>query len=187
MGEAFFKRNSGPFLVVAHLKHVVAVEGSFHVNQFINQDSETPNVDLLILLLLIGHFGRQILPGPTHRLANNVFSIWGAKPEVADFGILVLRQENVLGLDVSMNVLSLVDVLKSLEDFPSEPEDFVFGEKFAFEIAEKSASFDELQDDVQVVLVDEVSVELHYSRVLQLRLDLNFPLDCLLLILRNLQ
>lgn len=151
--ETFFEGNSGSSLIVAHLEHVVGVEGSFHVNEFVDQNAETPNVHLFVLLLLVGDFGGQILSRATHGLPDHVEPVGSTKAEIADLGLLVVSEKNVFGLDVPMDVLPLVNVLEPLENFLGETKNFTFGEKLAFEVIEERAPFDELQNDVEIICV----------------------------------
>ena len=82
------------------------------MNQLIEKNSYAPNINFFILLFFVGHFWRQIFSRSTHRLTNNILSKRGTKTKVANFNLFVFVQQNVFGFDVSVDVFSLMNVLK---------------------------------------------------------------------------
>lgn len=70
--------------------------------QFVQQNSQGPHVDLVIVRLVVDHFGRHVLERATKSVALFIGVLLNAPPEITYLDCLVLRDQKVLRLQVSV-------------------------------------------------------------------------------------
>ena len=92
--------------------HRVSVESMPEGDHLIEDAPERPDVRLLVVRLLLADFGREVVGRADGGLRAVVGVLEHAgNSEVTDLNLSVLRHENVLGLEVSVQNLAVVDVL----------------------------------------------------------------------------
>ena len=70
--------------------------------KFIKENSKAPNVDFFGLVFIGEDFGRNVLLGSTKSFSSLAESKSGRKSKIAQFGIHLIIEENVLWFYVSM-------------------------------------------------------------------------------------
>ena len=90
-----------------HLFSSLAAKGRKALDQFEQQNSQAPNIDLVVVGLLLYHFWGHVLKSAAE--CGAVLED-GGEAKVAELGVIVLGDEDVLWLDVSVHVVVLVQV-----------------------------------------------------------------------------
>lgn len=131
---------------------VFAGEGRFRVEEFVKKDAETPDVDLGGLVEVLDDFGRHVLDGAAEGMLC-VFLVLGGPAEVADLGVALGVEENVFGLEVAVDYVSVVQVVDGQAHLVEEDEDLVLSQLLLPpEVAEQAALLGVLQDQRYVLL-----------------------------------
>jgi len=110
--NGFFLKN------ISHLLDGTVLEGGFHVNHFIKQDAQGPDINLVGLLELQIDFRGHVFKGSTESILHGVLSATCSK--IAQKRPEILGDHDVFGLDVSMNEIVGVKIINRLGDFIEE-------------------------------------------------------------------
>ena len=90
-----------------HLLPSFPSKGRIALDQLKQQNSQAPNVDLVVVGLLLDHFGSHVLKGTAE---SGAILEDGCEAKVAEFGVVILGDEDVLWFDVPVHVVVLVEV-----------------------------------------------------------------------------
>lgn len=140
----------------------------------------------MVIEILIDHLWRHVLqraavslPLPFVEVALRVAlnRVVDGPAEVANLNYMIVIDEQVLRLQISMNETVLVQEIDTNYCLNEEPKSAVFIETLALRDLQKQvALWDVLHDKVVVLAVLEVRVEPDHIHMLQLLVDLNFSL-----------
>ena len=118
-----FAKMAGHVVVLSHddlpgeLMETLGVEGRLERAHLVEQDAEGPDVGLEAVGLGLDDLGRQVVGRADHRLRLRLRLAQHARnTEVAQLYHVVLRQEDVLRLQVPVQYLSIVNVLQRQAD-----------------------------------------------------------------------
>lgn len=144
--------------------HIVPSEGSLASQKLEQEDAAPPEVDLLVVLVAISDLRGQVVCGPAEGQPLLIVLREGSPPEVAQFNAvkLVVKEEDVLRLEVSVDDVPVPHVDKRINDLPKDLLNLAFPESLAFGLLDpvkEVALFGCLHDHVDVPLVVEVAVE----------------------------
>lgn len=169
------------------LQDVLPLKGTSVVKHFVEQHSETPNVHLVVLDVLVQNFGRQVFLGSTESLPHEPVSEGGAETEIAELDIVGFGEQNILGLDISVHDLLLMQVTKGRDDLREGLEDSFFGEPLESHELPEISAFDEVQQNEELVF--RTNGRMHFDDVWvgKSGLNLNFPLNGLQLLRSDLR
>lgn len=85
-------------------------------------------------------------------------------------------KENVLGLEIPMNDVIVVHELKGVTDLPDDGFDLSLSQYFLpSQVSVKISRKAQFQYQINMGLVREKCIKLHYVRMVQVKLNLNFP------------
>mmetsp|Transcript_15838 Transcript_15838/g.42605 ORF Transcript_15838/g.42605 Transcript_15838/m.42605 type:complete len:336 (-) Transcript_15838:99-1106(-) len=142
------------------------------------EEPKRPPVHALAVVLLQEHLGRGEGHGADHGVHAPPLALFPGvlvlgvellgKPEVGKLEVAVVCDEDVLGLEVAVHEVVVVDVLDgegNLGDVDLRPR---LGEGLALEVGVEVAAAHELEDKVDVVGVLEGEVESHHEGVFDL-------------------
>ena len=76
--------------------------------QLKQQDPQAPNIQLQTLISMAKYLGREILPGATNSPPSFSVFYQASETQIGQFGAEGIVQQNVFGLDVSMEDVLLV-------------------------------------------------------------------------------
>ena len=154
--------------------------------ELIEENTKSPSVDRVVIEILVDHLWRHVLqraaislPFPFVEVALRVAldRVVDRPAEVANLNYMVVVDEQVLRLQISMNETVLVQEIDACDCLNEEPKSAVFIETLALRDLQKQvALWYVLHDEVVVLAVLEVSVEPDHVHMLQLLVDLNFSL-----------
>ena len=103
-----------------HVVHVLSPKRSLVVEQLVQQDAQRPDIGLFALSLAEQNFGGHVLVSSAKSLAHFVGIVHGAPTEIAELDVEVGIQQDVLGLEVSVHDVAVVDVLHSQRSLVKE-------------------------------------------------------------------
>lgn len=81
------------------------------MNQFVEQNTQSPDINSSALLFMEQNLRSHVLVGPADGISSHVFIILGTPPEITQLDVTFSTQEQVFRLDISMNDFVTVDVL----------------------------------------------------------------------------
>ena len=93
-------------------RQAVAVEGVLEGHHFVKQAAQRPDVALLVVRLVFAQLGRHVVRRANHGLGKVALGgehLGNAK--VAQLGQALRRQKHVLGLDVAVQDVAVMNVL----------------------------------------------------------------------------
>lgn len=143
------------------------IRGHF-VKQFVEENSDAPNVHLVCLVFGEQDFwGKIVVSAAFGRsldfATSQVESEFCRESEINQLEFLAIGDEDILGLDISVDDAFRVNVRYCFEDLPDEEEGFLLGEVFIFSnVGKELFSLDEFEDEVEVAFVEKLVVELDY-------------------------
>jgi len=105
---------------------VLSCEGRFPVHQFKEQNSQAPNVECVVVRLVLQHFRSHVLQSSTEGAPALSFLQAHAPAEVADLEQVALAYDHVLGFDVSVNESVLLEEVHPAACLDKEVKGFVF-------------------------------------------------------------
>lgn len=91
-----------------------AFKGRTSSEEFVSKDSNTPDVDGVVVVRILNHFRREVVKGPTHSFSA-VLGAVGAPPKICELDDSIAIQQ-ILWLYVSVNDVLVVHVLESLDN-----------------------------------------------------------------------
>lgn len=149
--DSRFEENRLLFQHLVALVEVLVLERRFHVEHFVDQYSEGPNVDFFGLKLSLINFRSHVFIGSTKSILN--LSVSHAGTEVCEFGPEILGNQNIFRLDVSVDEFLGMQVLDGLNDFVVKFDEFSFVEfRHFFDERKQVSVFGELNQHDQVVV-----------------------------------
>lgn len=89
---------------------------SLSMQHLIEQHSQTPNINFLILNLLLYYFRRQILKCSTSCNPSVMTTIWSTETKVTKLSIEICIKQNILWLNVSMHISLSMNELNRRND-----------------------------------------------------------------------
>ena len=156
------------------------LEGHLVVAHFIEQHPQTPNVQGQRLVLVGEDFGRKVLPSPANGVPPLVPDDSTRKPEIRDFGRVLLVEQNVLGLEVAVQNAQRVDVLDAPANVAEDEGHLLVAESaLPLHVVEQGALRRVLQHQVDEVAFAQDLVQADDVFVVELRVDFDFLLDVL--------
>lgn len=147
------------------------------MDQLVQQHSETPNVQLVVLLLAIDNFRRQVLFCATKCVPAVFLSVGRAKAEIAKFVVSRVVDQNVLRFDVPVHHFAFVKVGHGTGDLLEDFEHFGQAENLLFDRVEQSPVLNVLEYEVKSLAFLKRSEQPYDVRVVELAVDLYFPLQ----------
>ncbi len=97
-------------------------------HHFIKNATQGPDVTLLVVGLLLADLGRQIVRSSDGRLGTIICMLEDSRDtEISYLDLISLCHEDVLGLQITMQNLSIVDVFYCQAHLDEPVEDLVFG------------------------------------------------------------
>jgi hypothetical protein len=126
--------------------------------EFVEEAAQRPNIAFFIIGFFLAKFWREVEGRADHGLRKLITGEHLGDAQVADLNLLVFIHEDVEGLDVPVQDLTLVDVLQSHADLDEQlPNALLFQRLFILklEVVRQVARVAELHHDIQRVLLDE--------------------------------
>jgi len=154
----------------------VSLEWRFSHQKLVCENSETPEINLVIMEGSLYHFWWQIVQSPAHCPSPTVGSVDGPA-KISNLDVALGVQQQVFRLDISMNHLLTVTVgesIRHLADVTSgqwllkPPLGLLLQALVEFSLGS------ELQDEVDPTLVVEISKETEDIWVSEMGLNFNF-------------
>lgn len=99
------------------------------MNEFVEKDSQRPDVEGVVVSFVLDHFWRHVLEGSTEGIPLLAVVRLNAPAEVADLDDVAFFNEDVLGLDVPVNESLLVHVVDARADLDEEVEGGVLAQE----------------------------------------------------------
>lgn len=160
------------------------LERRFSNQELVCQHAQRPQVNFLRVPVLLAsgldHLWRQVVQGSAHGVAAIVGRVH-APAKIADFDLAVDADQNVLGLDVAVHDVLLMQVLERAGHLRDVLRGLPFRELAGFAQVLVQLSFaGELEDEEDALAVVEVAVQAQAVRVRQVRLDFDFAAHLLL-------
>lgn len=95
--------------------HRRILERGFPNQELVRQDAETPQVHLLVVIILLAsrldHLRRQIVQSPTHSIPPVVWRVH-APPEIRDLDLSMDANQDILRFDIPMHDVLFVQMLQ---------------------------------------------------------------------------
>ena len=135
----------------------VRFEGAVSVEHFVEDDADGPNIGLVGVDLAVEDFGGHVDGGAQHGFRHLGFLETFAEAEITNFEDAIV-EEDVIGLEVPMHDVVLVEDLEGFEELFEDEEGFFFLEGVFL-------PEEPLQSAAVAVLVDEVEVVLGFEHV----------------------
>lgn len=162
---------------------LVATEGSVPVDELVEKNAECPHVKLVIMLPVINHFWRHVLQSTAKSVPLSLIKVsigilrnlaFASPTEVANFKHVVFVHQKVLRLEVPMDETVFVEEVDAGDRLDEEVKGSFFVETaLFFDEDEQVALRDILHDQVNILVVLQISIHPHDVHVLQLLVDLN--------------
>lgn len=108
--------------VVVGFLQVLSREGSLSKGHVEDSHAQTPNVYSLVVLLFKQHFGRHVVRRSTNGVLLKVFFSDG-EPEVPQLDLVIEAQEEIGGLDISVNDSMGMEISESIDQLVDEEPD----------------------------------------------------------------
>jgi hypothetical protein len=150
---------------------VLSLEGVAEGAQFVEQTAQRPNIAFFVVRLFLAELGREVKRSPNHSLGKLVASQNFGYPQIAYLNLLILVHKDVQSLDIPMQYLILMDVLKTQTYLDEESPNFVLLQGpliLQLEVVVEIAIVAVLHDDVEGVVLDEGLLVAHDEGVHQL-------------------
>eukprot|EP00406_Dinophysis_acuminata_P040260 CAMPEP_0179360684 /NCGR_PEP_ID=MMETSP0797-20121207/80107_1 /TAXON_ID=47934 /ORGANISM="Dinophysis acuminata, Strain DAEP01" /LENGTH=335 /DNA_ID=CAMNT_0021076053 /DNA_START=249 /DNA_END=1254 /DNA_ORIENTATION=+ len=154
----------------------LAAEGGRSNEHLVEQDAHGPDIDTVPVRLVLHHLRGEVVQGAAEGVPLPAVRDLRAPPEVAELRDPVCAQQDVLGLDVAVDDVPLVEVGERERDVPEDLGGVPLRQAAALlHNREEGPAARVLQQQVEVVGVLEVAVEAEDVRVLQGDLGLYLP------------
>lgn len=158
-----------------------ASKGCTAVNEFVEEDSKCPNVESVVMWLVHYHLWSHILKRTTVSIPGLLNFSLHTPSKVADLDDIILLDQNVLWLDISVDQSLLVHVVNATADLNEEVKRHIFLETlFLSDQIEQIAFVAILQGQVNGFFVFEAGVKAADVVVVQLLLNTYFSRNCFL-------
>ena len=119
----------GFFDPLAQLEYIAGLEGRRELGELVYNAAQTPYIDFLVVLHLLDELGAHVVGGAHMGLQESLFVLeFSGEAEVSEFDIFVLVQEDVGGLDVSVDNLLLVTDVQADQDLREDLPDVFLGD-----------------------------------------------------------
>jgi len=154
----------------------VGLEWRFPHEELVGENSETPEINLVIMEGSFYHLRREVVQSPAHCASSTVGSVY-RPTKISNLDVAFGVEEQVFRFDISMNHLLTVTVGESvghLTDVTSRQGLLEPPLGLLLQALVELALGGELQDEVDPALVVEISEEAEDVRVSQVGLDFNF-------------
>jgi len=151
------------------------------IQELIGQHTKSPMVHTLVVCLPFEHLRGKVVQGAAHGLTPGIRCVH-APAKVANFEFAVDTEQEVFGLDITMNDVLRVEVDQRIRHLVHISRTPSFGKaclSFTQLPVELSLS-SELDHEEDAFLVVEVAIQPQDIRVAKVCLDFNFPADLLL-------
>ena len=147
------------------------------MTHFVEQDSQAPDVDFVVLFVFVQNFWRHVFLSAALRDPHLSLSKRSTKSEVAELHISVLFDKNVLWLDVSVEDAFLMNIVQRGNYLIKNLENFFFREFFTIHEFPQVPFLYILENNIQRSPIGMVTVHLDNARMVQLNLQVYFSLD----------
>ena len=162
---------------LGHFQDIFAIIRGLFVHQFVEEHSQTPDVQFVGLLLAADDFGGQILLSAAESVPLGVAAEGGAEAEVAELEVVVSVDQNIFGFDISMDHPPLVEIRHSRGGLPEYFDDLFVSQNPLFDHVEEVPLFNVLEDQEEAVAELESVVQADDVWVAELLVDLYFSLE----------
>lgn len=149
-------------------------EGSLFGHHEVQQTPQGPNVYFMGLFFLVEDFVCIVLQSATHAVPQVFGTEPGAPPEIPDLHVVILVQEDVLGLQVPVNDVVVVKVFDSKTNLMEDSELLLIRGVLFGDVFEEVLVFAVLHDQIEVALGLERVLEADDVGRVKLRVDVDF-------------
>jgi hypothetical protein len=111
------------------------------VNQLIQQNTKRPDVERVIVILVLYHFRSHVFESTAKSVPLLHMIGLDAPTEIADLNNITLLDQNILRFDVSMNKSLLMQIVNARANLNEEVESRVLAQIFLFTNEIKQISF----------------------------------------------
>ena len=119
---------------------LVASEGSIAMDKLVEEDSKGPNIELMVMMTMIDHFGSHVLEGTAKSVALALVGVsivfldltLAGPPEITDLKHVVLVDEQVFRLQISVYETVLMKEVDAGHRLYEEVEGGLLGEAALF-------------------------------------------------------
>ena len=184
VGTSLFKRNLHLSLCTANLAEALPSERLHSMDKLIEQNTQSPCVDLVAMRVFIHHLRCHVLKRSAERVSIRrehvalriLLKLYLTSPaKVANLYHLFIVDEQVFRLQIPVDKPVLVHEVNTADGLNEVPERVALVEALILGNAlEEISLLDELHDEVLVPPVLQVCVESHDINMLELLVDLNF-------------
>lgn len=151
------------------------LEGRLSEKHFVEQNSQGPNVRLIGVKSLEQDFRRHIFESPAKRGADFSLIQTTSPSEVTDLHIKIPVEKEVFGLQISVGVAEIMEILDGESSLVKELEGNVLGESvLGMDEEEERAIGGELLEEVGPFFVEERVHEGDDVRMVKFLVNLNF-------------
>lgn len=120
VGQARLESDLAPHDFVADFARMHTREGGAAMDELVEKDAQRPNVQSVIVVLVLDHFRSHILEGAAEGVPLLHVIRLDAPAEIADLDDVALLDQNVLRLDVSVDQALLVQIVNAGADLDEE-------------------------------------------------------------------
>ena len=133
----------------------------------------------MVVRLRLENLGSHVLVGPAEGRADDLLAGARAPAEIAELGVQIPVQKDVLGIQVAVDDPVVVDVLDGGGDLQEEVDQLVLGDRLVvpFQKGEEVPVRGVLQNQIDLVLLEEEVEQLDDVRVVQSLVELDFLFD----------
>lgn len=157
--------------LAVHLVRVLVVEGRQSRKHLVQKDSERPPIHRLVVALSHKQLGRQVLGSTTEGVgAVFVLHVQLAETEIAQGDVALVVEQNVLGLQITVDDVEAVETLESAQKLGRvEPRAVDVEPLLLLQVVEQLTSVDKGQDEVELLGRLEGELEGNDEGVVNLR------------------
>ena len=158
----------------------LGLEGGTADEELVQEDAQRPNVDHLVVLPSLDHFGGKVVQSAAQGVAAGGGGV-DRPAEVGDLDLALGADEEVLRLDVAVDDVLLVAVGQGLAEVGNVPGRGALGEAAAVgQLLVQFASGTVLEDEVDPLGVEEVAEHAEDVAIAQVGLDLDLAAELVL-------
>ena len=158
----------------------LGLEGGTANEELVQENTEGPNVDHLVVLPSLDHFGGEVVQSTTQSVAPGGGGVDGPA-KVGDLDLALGADEQILGLDVAVDDVLLVAVGQGLAEVGDVPGRSALGEPTAVgQLLVQLTAGTVLEDEVDALGIVEVTEHAEDVAVAEVGLDLDLAAELVL-------
>ena len=158
----------------------LGLEGGTADEELVQEDAQRPNVDHLVVLPSLDHFGREVVESATQGVAPGGGGVDGPA-KVGNLDLALGTDEEILGLDVAVDDVLLVAVGQGLAEVGDVPGRSALGEAAAVgQLLVQLPAGTVLEDEVDALGIVKVAEHAEDVTVAQVGLDLDLTAELVL-------